>query len=74
MVKKIKHSETKAVEPTNKDDDNSVQEQPKRTLLGWKDKTEVKESESSPAVFRNKEKDLVTCSRRISYSVAVAAL
>ncbi|KAK1581698.1 hypothetical protein Q3G72_008184 [Acer saccharum] len=67
MVKKRKLSETKAVEPTNKDDNNSVQERPKRTLLGWKDKTEVKETESSPAVFRNKEKVLVTCSRRINY-------
>ncbi|KAJ6776320.1 RIBOSOME BIOGENESIS PROTEIN BRIX [Salix koriyanagi] len=54
------------------------QRDPKRTLLGWKDKPEAKESEF-PEVketeqippqqggFRNKEKVLVTCSRRINY-------
>ncbi|KAJ7981713.1 ribosome biogenesis protein BRX1-like [Quillaja saponaria] len=65
MGKKRKHSETDAVVvPTKKDD--SAPERPKRTLLGWKDKKdEVKDVDSS--IFRNKEKVLVICSRRISY-------
>lgn len=63
MGKKRKHSETNAVEQAKKDD-ASVQERPKRTLLGWKDKSEVKQTET-PGVFRNKEKVLVTCSCRI---------
>ncbi|KAH7544172.1 hypothetical protein JRO89_XS15G0121200 [Xanthoceras sorbifolium] len=68
MVKKRKHSETNAAEPTTNKDDSTTLERPKRTLLGWKDKdnTEVKEIDS-PGVFRNKEKVLVTCSRRINY-------
>lgn len=67
MGKKRKHSEAEAVAPAKKDD--AAPERPKRTLLGWKDKNEVKddvEDVHSP-VFRNKEKVLVTCSRRISY-------
>lgn len=62
MGKKRKHSET----VPNVKKDETVAERPKRTLLGWKDKTEKKENEST-AVFRNKEKVLVTCSRRINY-------
>lgn len=63
MGKKRKHIETEAVAPSKKDD--SAPERPKRTLLGWQDQEEVKEGDS--AVFRNKEKVLVTCSRRINY-------
>ncbi|KAJ4958849.1 hypothetical protein NE237_025960 [Protea cynaroides] len=63
MVKKRKHSEVTASEPKKKDE--PAPERPKRTLLGWKDKFEEKETDSS--VFRNKEKVLVTCSRRIIY-------
>jgi ribosome biogenesis protein BRX1 len=42
--------------------------------LGWKDKNnqnenevEVKDNQSGSPVFRDKEKVLVTCSRRIGY-------
>lgn len=63
MGKKRKHTEI--IEATKKDD-SVIEERPKRTLLGWKDKTEVKETET-PSVFRNKEKVLVTCSRRINF-------
>lgn len=66
MGKKRKHVETEAVpaEPP------VVPERPKRTLLGWKDKSEVEkvnDKETDSTVFRNKEKVLVTCSRRINY-------
>lgn len=70
MGKKRKASEPLAV--PKKDD--AAPERPVRTLLGWKDKNEVnnddvvevKDNGSSP-IFRNKEKVLVTCSRRIIY-------
>ncbi|KAL6199194.1 hypothetical protein ACLB2K_028980 [Fragaria x ananassa] len=66
MAKKRKHSETEAA-PQKKEE--VAPERPKRTLLGWKDKKNndrATPTESSP-VFRNKEKVLVTCSRRINY-------
>lgn len=66
MGKKRKHSETQVVAQEKKDD--FAPERPKRTLLGWKDKNEAEEKKSdSLGSFRNKEKVLVTCSRRISY-------
>ncbi|KAJ6770450.1 RIBOSOME BIOGENESIS PROTEIN BRIX [Salix purpurea] len=68
MGKKRKHSEAQVIEPAKKDE--SETERPKRTLLGWKDKPEEKETESLPphqGGFRNKEKVLVTCSRRINF-------
>ncbi|CAN1192402.1 Ribosome biogenesis protein BRX1 homolog 1 [Linum perenne] len=78
MAKKRKHSETAAGAPQKKEE--VAPERPKRTLLGWKDKeaaadyvssvVEAEESNGdkpSTPVFRNKEKVLVTCSRRISY-------
>ncbi|MED6109505.1 Ribosome biogenesis protein BRX1 1 [Stylosanthes scabra] len=67
MRKKRKHSETADVAVPKKDE--AAPERPARTLLGWKDKSEVNgdvEHEDSP-VFRNKEKVLVTCSRHIYY-------
>ena len=67
MGKKRKHSEPEPVVSVKKDD--SAPERPQRTLLGWKDKdknSEAQESEST-AFFRNKEKVLVTCSRRINF-------
>ncbi|XP_019149710.1 PREDICTED: ribosome biogenesis protein BRX1-like [Ipomoea nil] len=64
MGKKRKHSEEIAAD-ANKDE--SVQERPKRTLLGWKDEGEPEKESDSVGVFRNKEKVLVTSSRRISY-------
>lgn len=65
MGKKRKHSETEVVAPPKKD--MSAAERPKRTLLGWKDKNEEVNKESDSTVFRNKEKVLVTCSRRINF-------
>lgn len=66
MGKKRKHSETVAVAPAKKDDE--APERPQRTLLGWKRKKgEVQEADSTTTVFRNKEKVLVTCSRRINF-------
>ncbi|XP_047341846.1 ribosome biogenesis protein BRX1 homolog 1-like [Impatiens glandulifera] len=62
MGKKRKHTEVVAV-PEKKND--AAEERPQRTLTGWKDKVEEKETDS--VIFRNKEKVLVTCSRRISY-------
>ncbi|KAF5730660.1 ribosome biogenesis protein BRX1-like [Tripterygium wilfordii] len=62
MGKKRKHSETEVTAPK----DDTAPERPKRTLMGWKDKNQVKE-QADYTVFRNKEKILVTCSRRISY-------
>ncbi|XP_052178375.1 ribosome biogenesis protein BRX1 homolog 1-like isoform X1 [Diospyros lotus] len=65
MVKKRKHSESSEVDATVKIDEIAT-ERPKRTLVGWKDgRTEEKETDFT--AFRNKEKVLVTCSRRINY-------
>ena len=63
MGKKRKHTDAEVAAPAEKDE--SALQRPKRTLLGWKEKIEEKESDSK--VFRNKEKVLVTCSRRINY-------
>ncbi|KAL6967853.1 hypothetical protein U1Q18_033663 [Sarracenia purpurea var. burkii] len=63
MGRKRKHSEAEVEVPLRRDE--GTPQRPKRTLFGWKDKIEVKESDSK--AFRNKEKVLVTCSRRISY-------
>lgn len=67
MAKKRKHSESLPTVSVKKDD--GAPERPKRTLTGWKDKEVAKEngSRSDHAVFRNKEKVLVTCSRRINF-------
>ncbi|KAG6689358.1 hypothetical protein I3842_11G170400 [Carya illinoinensis] len=64
MGKKRKHSETEVAPPKK---DLSAEERPKRTLLGWKDKAEEVKKESDSMGFRNKEKVLVTCSRRINF-------
>ena len=65
MGKKRKHSETVVVAPEKKDE--PAPERPQRTLTGWKEKkNEVQEADST-TFFRNKEKVLVTCSRRINY-------
>lgn len=63
--RKRKHSEAEAVAPVKKDE--AAPERPKRTLLGWKDKVGEEKESDSKTTFRNKEKVLVTCSRRISY-------
>ncbi|KAI4346765.1 hypothetical protein L6164_007634 [Bauhinia variegata] len=67
MGKKRKHSEAEAVAAPNKDD--TAPERPKRSLLGWKDRNEVtgEVKDYGSPIFRNKEKVLVTCSRRINY-------
>ena len=68
MGKKRKHNESEALVASTKDE--SAPERPKRTLFGWKEKDEVNkenENEQHQVVFRNKEKVLVTCSRRINY-------
>lgn len=61
MGKKRKHEETSKAPK----EEEVAQERPKRTLSGWKDGEAPKE-DNSPT-FRNKEKVLVTCSRRINY-------
>ncbi|KAF5960193.1 hypothetical protein HYC85_001402 [Camellia sinensis] len=65
MGKKRKHSEAEVAVTVKKDE--SAEERPKRTLLGWKDKDKIEEKVTDSTVFRNKEKVLVTCSRRINY-------
>ena len=67
MGKKRKHSETDVAAASNKD--LVAPERPKRTLFGWKDKSQVNEEvrDEDSSRFRNKEKVLVTCSRRISF-------
>ncbi|PKA53095.1 hypothetical protein AXF42_Ash019003 [Apostasia shenzhenica] len=62
MAKKRKHVESSKEEPPKKDD--LAPERPKRTLLGWKNGDA--EMQSDALLFRNKEKVLVTCSRRIT--------
>lgn len=67
MGKKRKHSETEVLPVVQKDE--IAPGRPKRTLLGWKDNKveEKKVDDSTTPVFRNKEKVLVTCSRRINF-------
>ncbi|GKA88587.1 hypothetical protein Tco_0810351 [Tanacetum coccineum] len=62
MGKKRKHAEVEAV-PEKKD--NVAPERPPRTLFGWKNKPT--QDNNDQQTFRNKEKVLVTCSRRINY-------
>ncbi|KOM24972.1 hypothetical protein LR48_Vigan34s001100 [Vigna angularis] len=72
MVKKRKRSESGQVVAHPKQED-AAPKRPVRTLLGWKDKSqvtdEVEDNNVASPIFRNKEKVLVTCSRRISYSL-----
>lgn len=69
MGKKRKAGDGASVEDSGKKVEEMAVERPKRTLLGWKDKTEVVEEkdDESGQVFRNKEKVLVSCSRRITF-------
>lgn len=67
MGKKRKISETEAAANVKKEE--FAPERPPRTLFGFKnpeDKNE-KENDNPHVVFRNKEKVLVTCTRRISF-------
>lgn len=68
MAKKRKHSETEAAENAKKEE--IAPERPKRTLFGFKKSSEDKSADDTPG-FRNKEKVLVTCSRRISFRFAI---
>lgn len=61
MGKKRKHEE--ASEAPKKEETSAMR--PQRTLTGWKEGGVEKQNDSP--VFRNKEKVLVTCSRRITY-------
>ena len=65
MAKKRKHSETKAAENEKKEE--TAPERPERTLFGFKTSPEESKENNSAPFFRNKEKVLVTCSRRISF-------
>lgn len=62
MGKKRKHEETSE---EVKKKDVIAPDRPKRTLLGWK--SGKNDDQINSAVFRNKEKVLITCSRRIIY-------
>ena len=69
MGKKRKHAEAETAAAQAKKDEVAP-ERPKRTLLGWKKKTQEGDNDA-PHVFRNKEKVLVTCSRRINFRYCV---
>ncbi|KAK4767827.1 hypothetical protein SAY87_002968 [Trapa incisa] len=66
MGKKRKQRDTEQTQPEIKrGEDAAAPERPKRPLLGWKEKPQEDDNTVSPS-FRNKEKVLVTCSRRIN--------
>ncbi|KAL3636866.1 Ribosome biogenesis protein BRX1 1 [Castilleja foliolosa] len=67
MGRKRKHSEAEAAAAVEKEE--TAPERPQRTLFGFKKGAEDKEEDENPNVpfFRNKEKVLITCTRRISY-------
>lgn len=73
MAKKRKHVESEAATAAGAANDAEAPERPKRTLLGWKDKKAKEEDEGNELShgggggFRNKEKVLITCSRRINF-------
>ena len=71
MAKKRKRSSAAPAPAVEKPDD-SAPERPERTLFGFKDKPDTAAEPASKdgaatAPFRNKEKVLITCSRRIIY-------
>lgn len=65
MGKKRKRAAAAAAEDEKKEE--IAAERPERTLFGFKTSPEEKEESNSSPFFRNKEKVLVTCSRRISF-------
>lgn len=69
MGKKRKQREAETNGPAAKKEDAAAsEERPKRTLLGWKEKPQENADAAAAAPgFRNKEKVLVTCSRRINF-------
>lgn len=66
MGKKRKQRDAEKTELEIKEGEDAAPERPKRTILGWKEKPQEDDSTLSPS-FRNKEKALVTCSRRINF-------
>ncbi|KAI5321796.1 hypothetical protein L3X38_030867 [Prunus dulcis] len=71
MGKKRKHSEAEAA--TREKEEEVAPERPKRTLSGWKENKDDQVNQTESATFfRNKEKVLVTCSRRNRYSECCA--
>lgn len=65
MEKKRKHSETVVAE--NEKKERIAPEQPARTFFGLKTCSENIGEDDTSFRFRNKEKVLVTCSRRINF-------
>ncbi|KAK4750652.1 hypothetical protein SAY87_004134 [Trapa incisa] len=65
--KKRKQREAEKTEAEAKNGEDAAPERPKRTLLGWKEKPQEEEENAVSPIFRNKEKVLVTCSRRINF-------
>ncbi|KAJ3679740.1 hypothetical protein LUZ60_017751 [Juncus effusus] len=74
MAKKRKQPQQPPAAAAKKEE-SAAPTRPQRTLLGWKDSDAVapqnpnsnEDDESQTTFFRNKEKVLVTCSRRINY-------
>ena len=69
MAKKRKRTDAPAEAAGAEKPDDSAPERPPRTLFGFKDPAPDAEPASAVAAapFRNKEKVLITCSRRITY-------
>ena len=71
MAKKRKRTDVPAEAAGGEKPDDSAPERPPRTLFGFKDPAPGAEPASAAAEaaapFRNKEKVLITCSRRITY-------
>jgi ribosome biogenesis protein BRX1 len=74
MAKKRKRSSDAPAPAAVEKPDDSAPERPARTLFGFKDKPDSaavepasKDGAAAAATFRNREKVLITCSRRIIY-------
>jgi ribosome biogenesis protein BRX1 len=68
--KKRKRSSDASAPAAVEKPDDSAPERPARTLFGFKDKPDSDSAAVEPAskdTFRNREKVLITCSRRIIY-------
>jgi ribosome biogenesis protein BRX1 len=67
MAKKRKRSSDAPAPAAVEKPDDSAPERPARTLFGFKDKPDCAVEPASKDTFRNREKVLITCSRRIIY-------
>ncbi|AQK72195.1 Ribosome biogenesis protein BRX1 homolog 1 [Zea mays] len=72
MAKKRKHTDAQAETAGAEKPDDSAPARPERTLFGFKDPApdavpDSAASRAAVAPFRNREKVLITCSRRITY-------